>query len=158
MIDNLVQELSEHPRYDKFAVRLALVREAGLHRGAPLLGDPESVFTAFRGMKALDRECVAVALLDTRNRMVGVHAVHVGSSHQSLVDPADVFKAAILANSHAVIVIHNHPSGDPTPSQEDIHTTRRLLQAGEILGIRVLDHIVVAEDGFVSLRERGLLN
>lgn len=157
MIDHLVQELTDNPRYEKFAVRLALVREPGLRRGAPVLSSPESVFEAFRGMKALDRECLAVALLDVRNRMVGVHAVHVGSSHQSFVDPVDVFKAAILANSHAVVVVHNHPSGDPSPSQDDIRTTHRLQRAGEILGIRVMDHIVVAEDGFVSLRERGLL-
>lgn len=157
MIDNLVRELTDNPRYERFAVRLALVREPGLRRSAPVLGSPESVAAAFRGMKALDRECLAVALLDVKNRLAGVHAVHIGSSRQSLVDPVDVFKAAILANASAIVVVHNHPSGDPTPSQEDIQTTRRLQRAGEVLGIHVLDHIVVAEDGFVSLRERGLL-
>ncbi len=157
MIDNLVRELTDNPRYERFAVRLALVREPGLRRSAPVLGSPESVAAAFRGMKELDRECLAVALLDVKNRLAGVHAVHVGSSRQSLVDPVDVFKAAILANASAIVVVHNHPSGDPTPSQEDIQTTRRLQRAGEVLGIHVLDHVVIAEDGFVSLRERGLL-
>ena len=86
----------------------------------------------------------------------GVHAVHVGSSRQSLVDPVDVFKAAILANASAIVVVHNHPSGDPTPSAEDVRVTKQIRQAGENLGIDVLDHIVIGGNRYVSLKERGL--
>lgn len=157
MIDDLVQALNDKPRLERFAVRLALIREPGVRRSAPLLSSPEAVYQTFQSMAALDRECLAVALLDTKNRLVGVHAVHIGTVTQAFADPSDVYKAAILANVRAIVVVHNHPSGDPNPSPEDIHATSRLQQAGKVLGIRLLDHIVVAEDGFVSLREKGLI-
>lgn len=154
MIEDLVCELHDSPRVDRFAVRVALVREPTARR-LPLLDRPELVAEAFKALTAMDRECVAVALLDTRNRLVGIHAVHVGTTSHSTVGPADVFKAAILANANAIVLVHNHPSGDPTPSDDDIALTRRIQAAGQTLGIAVLDHVVVACDGFVSLRQRG---
>lgn len=157
MIDDLVQILNERLRLDRFAVRLALVREPGERRSAPLLGSPQAVYETFRSMATFDRECLAVALLDAKNRLAGVHSVHVGTAMQAFAEPSDVYKAAILANSRAIIVVHNHPSGDPRPSSEDIESTRRLRRAGEVLGIRLVDHIVVASDGFVSLQEQGLI-
>jgi DNA repair protein RadC len=104
-----------------------------------------------------DREHFDALLLDTRNRVVGVHCVSVGSLNASVVHPREVFKAAILANAAAVILGHNHPSGDESPSAEDTALTQRLKQAGEILGIPVLDHLVLGESAFHSFRERGLL-
>ncbi|MGV8041459.1 MAG: RadC family protein [Thermoanaerobaculaceae bacterium] len=155
MIEQLATELQEDRKFERYAVRIALVREPGA-KSQPLLDRPEVVAEVFRTLTRLDRECVAVALLDARNRLCGIHAVHVGTTTHSTVGVADVFKAAILANAHAAVVVHNHPSGDPTPSNDDIDLTRRLQDAGRLLGIAVLDHVIVADDSFVSLRQRGL--
>ena len=158
MIDDLVRSLSGTTRFDRYAVRVALVREAQPSSPrAPLLDRPESVYEVFRPMTTLDRECVAVALLDARNRLIGIHAVHVGTTTHSVVGPGDVFKAAILANAHGIVVVHNHPSGDPTPSSDDVDLTHRLKSAGQLLNISVLDHVVIAHEGFVSLRQRGVI-
>jgi DNA repair protein RadC len=158
MIDDLVRSLQGNTRFDRYTVRVALVREPPApSQRAPLLDRPEVVYEVFRPLASLDRECVAVALLDARNRLVGIHAVHVGTTTHSAVGPGDVFKAAILANAHGIVVVHNHPSGDPTPSEDDIELTRRLKSAGQTLAISLLDHVVVAHDGYVSLRQRGVI-
>ena len=96
-------------------------------------------------------------MLDGKNRIVSCNTVSVGSINQSIVHPREVFKSAILANSTAVLLAHNHPTGDPVPSPEDIQITRRLKEAGDVLGIKVLDHIIVGEDCYLSFVERGLL-
>jgi len=156
MIDDLVRGLAGGEAFERFSVRVSLVRDVS-PRELPLLDRPELVASVFRAMTTLDRECVAVALLDAQHRLVGIHAVHVGTATHSTVGPADVFKAAVLANAHGIILVHNHPSGDPSPSEDDIELTRRLKKAGETLAIAVLDHVVVACDGFVSLRQRGVI-
>ena len=89
--------------------------------------------------------------------MNAIHAVHLGTSSQSPVGMPDVFKAAILSNSSAIVLVHNHPSGELTPSRDDIELTRRIKEAGEILGIPLLDHVIVADSGYVSLRETDQL-
>lgn len=109
-----------------------------------------------------DREVFLVICLNTKNKVIAVHRAHVGSINSSIVHPREVFKSAFLNNSASLIVAHNHPSGDPSPSQEDIHVTKRLCEAGKILGIEILDHIVVGEKrngriNFVSLKEKGYL-
>lgn len=96
-------------------------------------------------------------LLDGKNRLAGFNVVSIGSLTASLVHPREVFKAAILANAAAMIVVHNHPSGDPTPSAEDIAITQRLRQAGELLGISLLDHVVIGDDRYVSFADEGIL-
>jgi DNA repair protein RadC len=99
-----------------------------------------------------------VVLLDGRHRVLRSEAISRGTLTASLVHPREVFRPAIRAAAAAVVLVHNHPSGDPTPSREDQEITRRLARAGEILGIRVLDHVVVAEAGYRSLREDGLFD
>jgi len=98
-------------------------------------------------------------MLDGKNRITGLHIVSEGSLNQSIVHPRETFKAAILANAAAVILAHNHPSGDTSPSREDREITRRLQEAGELLGIKVLDHVIVATDtgNYLSFTESGLL-
>jgi DNA repair protein RadC len=103
-------------------------------------------------------EVFAVLLLSTKHQVIGYHEVSRGTLDSSVVHPREVFKAAILANASAVVLAHNHPSGNPTPSPEDHQITRRLSRAGELLGIHVLDHVIVGDPGYVSFRERGLLD
>jgi DNA repair protein RadC len=102
-------------------------------------------------------EVFAVLFLSTRHHVLAYHEVGRGTLDTVLVTPREVFKAAILANAAAVILCHSHPSGDPTPSPDDVALTGRLAAAGTLLGIEVLDHIIVADDAYVSLRERGCL-
>ncbi len=105
-----------------------------------------------------DREVFVVLHLDTRNRVVAHETTSIGSQNASLVHPREVFKAAILKGATSIILAHNHPSGDPAPSKEDIDLTHRLVEAGGLMGIQVLDHVVVAPAGeSVSMKELGIL-
>ena len=107
-------------------------------------------------MSALEQEHLRVLLLDRRNRVLEVVEVYKGSVNSSQVRVGELFKDAIRANASAVIVAHNHPSGDPTPSPDDVAVTRAIVQAGKLLDIDVLDHLVIGQGRWVSLKERGL--
>jgi DNA repair protein RadC len=107
-------------------------------------------------MSHLEQEHFQVLYLDTRNRLLGSETVYVGSLNASHIRVGEVFRDAIKRNCAAIIVAHNHPSGDPTPSPEDIEVTRQLVTAGDLLDIEVLDHLIIGQQRFVSLRERGL--
>jgi DNA repair protein RadC len=102
-----------------------------------------------------DREKFVVVCLDTKNQPTAINVCHIGSLNASIVHPREVFKSAILANAASVLVAHNHPSTDPTPSREDIEVTKRLSEAGKVIGIDVLDHLIVCPERFVSLKEKG---
>jgi DNA repair protein RadC len=105
-----------------------------------------------------DREVFFVMCLNTKNRIVAVHRCHVGGLNASIVMPREVFKSAILNNCASIIVSHQHPSQDVTPSREDIDVTKRLVEAGKILGIEVLDHLIVnASADYYSLKEKGYI-
>ena len=95
--------------------------------------------------------------LDARNRPIGCNTVSVGSLSASIVHPREVFKFAILANASSIILAHNHPSGDVSPSQDDKELTRRIVEAGTLMGIDVLDHLIVGNGDFLSMKERGLM-
>jgi DNA repair protein RadC len=107
-------------------------------------------------MGLLEQEEVHTLLLDTRNKVLSSQQIYRGSLNTASMRLAEVFKPAIRANSASIIVAHNHPSGDPAPSAEDVKVTRSLVQAGKILDIEVLDHIVIAQNRYISLKERGL--
>lgn len=109
-------------------------------------------------MRYLDRENLKAVLLNTRNAVLDVVTVSVGTLNASLAHPRECFKEAIRQSAAAVIFVHNHPSGDPSPSPEDISLTRQLIEAGKLLGIEVLDHIIIGDGVFVSLKERGLMS
>lgn len=103
------------------------------------------------------REHFLVLLLNARHEVVARETVSVGSLNASIVHPREVFRPAVVASAAATVLVHNHPSGDPEPSEEDLSITKRLVEAGELLGISVLDHVIVASRGVVSLRARQLL-
>ncbi|MGD2155272.1 MAG: DNA repair protein RadC [Anaerolineales bacterium] len=107
-------------------------------------------------MTALEQEHLRVILLDTRNRVLDIVEVYRGSLNSSQIRVGEVFKSAIRRNAAAIIVVHNHPSGDPSPSPDDITVTKALKEGGHLLDIEVLDHIIIAGGRFVSLKERGL--
>ena len=104
-----------------------------------------------------DREEFVVAFLDTANTLTGLHVASVGGLAASIVEPRQVFKAAVLANAAAVLLAHNHPSGNPEPSREDVAVTRQLVEAGKVMGIPVHDHLIITDHGHTSLAERGLM-
>jgi DNA repair protein RadC len=107
-------------------------------------------------MGVLEKEEVRVVLLDTRNRVLSIPTIYVGSLNTNVVRVAELFRDAIRHNAAAIIVVHNHPSGDPTPSPEDVRLTEMLVQAGKLMDIEVLDHLIIGQGRFVSLKERGL--
>ncbi|MBI1886017.1 MAG: DNA repair protein RadC [Chloroflexi bacterium] len=107
-------------------------------------------------MGLLEQEHLRVILLDTRNRVLGLPEVYKGNLNTAVVRVAELFRDAVRENAAALIVVHNHPSGDPEPSQDDVRITEQIVEAGRLLGVDVLDHVVLARQGFVSLRERGL--
>ena len=107
-------------------------------------------------MSLLDQEHLRVLLLDTKNNVIGVNEIYIGNVNSSVVRAAEVFRPAIRDNSVAIIVVHNHPSGDPTPSPEDVAITEQLRDSGDLLGVEVLDHVILGAHRHVSLKEQGL--
>jgi len=118
---------------------------------------PEDVYSLFGAeMALLEQEHLRVVLLDTRSRVIVWKEVYKGNVHTAIVRIAEVFQAAVREGCPSLIVVHNHPSGDPEPSPDDASLTKQLEEAGGLLGIEVMDHIVIGRNGIVSLRERGL--
>ncbi|MHC1578180.1 MAG: RadC family protein [Dehalococcoidia bacterium] len=123
----------------------------------PLLKSPEDVAAVVRSqLKGKKKEHFLVLCLDTRNRLINHKLVSMGSLDTSIVHPREVFKEAVSSCAASVIFAHNHPSGDPEPSREDIELTKRLAKAGEIIGIDVLDHIIVCDKSYLSLKAKNL--
>ncbi len=124
----------------------------------PVIRSPQDVANLLMPeLRDIKKETLKSLILDTKNRVMKILTVSVGILDSSLVHPREVFKDAITASAASIIVAHNHPSGDPTPSPEDRQITKRLYEAGQILGIELLDHIVIGDNKFVSLKERGFL-
>ena len=119
--------------------------------------DPQDVLAQVRDLPRARREHFVVLLLNARHELQCRETVSIGSLNASIVHPREVFLPAILHSAASVVLVHNHPSGDPEPSEEDLGITRRLVQVGELVGISVLDHVIVAARGVVSLRARQLI-
>jgi DNA repair protein RadC len=138
--------------------RIALVREpAAPAFPAENLRASTDVWQAFRFLEHRDREEFWIAALDGKNRLVGSNQVSVGTLTASLVHPREVLKPLILASAAACVLVHNHPSSDPTPSAKDCAITERLVRACEILGINVLDHVVIGGSRYYSFADEGQL-
>lgn len=112
--------------------------------------------TLMAELSHLEQEHFKVVYLDTRNRVLGIETVYIGSLNASHIRVGEVFREAVRRSCAALIVAHNHPSGDPTPSPEDVEVTRQLVEAGKLLDIELLDHLIIGRQRFISLRERGL--
>lgn len=117
---------------------------------------PQQVYETFKFLRNETKEYFFALHLDGKNRIICIDMVSVGSLNQSIVHPREVFKSALLSSSAGIIILHNHPSGEPTPSREDIEITKRLKESGELLGIRVLDHIIIGET-YISFVERVIM-
>lgn len=139
-------------------VSLRLVREKTVPYESRSLANAGAVFDLFRELAGdLDRESVWIACLDTKNRLACLSQVSVGSLDASLVHPREVLKIALLANASAIVLVHNHPSGDPSPSAEDRRVTERIGNAAKVFGIRFLDHVIVGHGTFFSFCDAGEL-
>ena len=108
-------------------------------------------------MRYLTQEHFVVLFLNTKNHVIGHETIFIGSLNASIVHPREVFQAALRRNCASIICLHNHPSGDPHPSPEDVEVTRRLVEAGKILGIDVLDHVIIGDRRYASMKEKGLI-
>jgi DNA repair protein RadC len=140
-----------------YELKVVRERRSGYGAGRQLTTSA-AVYDAFRERFAkADREEFLVVPLDGKNQVLGFHVVSVGSLTASLVHPREVYKAAILANAAAIVVVHGHPSGNPEPSAEDREITGRLKQAGDLLGIKLLDHVVIGDGRYVSFADEGIL-
>ncbi|MGC8989615.1 MAG: RadC family protein [Verrucomicrobiia bacterium] len=146
----------------KAAFTLARKMACEIHDESPLLDSPERVADLLREENRLYTvECFQLVLLNTRRRLIRVEKLTQGTLDTLLIHPREVFRAAIVAGASAIVVVHNHPSGDPTPSEQDIRVTRDLIRAGQLLKIDVLDHVILGKRtserdcDYVSLRELG---
>lgn len=123
--------------------------------GTPIRA-PQDVARLFMDeMKHYDREHFKAAFLNTKNQIIKVVTVSIGSLNASIVHPREILKPAIAVSAASIVLIHNHPTGDPSPSREDVEFTRRFARCGELIGIELLDHIVIGADRFQSLKESG---
>jgi DNA repair protein RadC len=144
------------------AFELAKRMAKELHGESPVLDNPETIADFLREEnRAHDVECFRVLLLNTRRKLIRVEQISQGTLDTILVHPREVFKSAIAANASAIVLLHNHPSGDPTPSEADVKVTRDLIRAGQLLKIEVLDHVILGhrtnerQKDYASLRELG---
>ncbi|MBW2000271.1 MAG: DNA repair protein RadC [Deltaproteobacteria bacterium] len=149
------------PDFPGTRYRVSLVREDDVSNSSesvkPIL-NPEDAYQYVRGgLESKDREFFVSILLDAKNVPLGVSLISIGDLTCSVVHPREVFKAAILASASGIIVAHNHPSGSPAPSKDDLRVTFMLKQAGEIINIPLLDHIIVGRDTYYSMKQSGRL-
>lgn len=135
-----------------------MVREEAVAFATDRIFSPQGIYEI--GLKLIgneDREHLLVFCLNVKSKITCINTVSIGSLNCTLMHPREVFKPAILSNAHAVILVHNHPSGNPDPSRDDIQITKQLVEAGKILGIEVLDHVIVGDGIYASFKEQRLI-
>ena len=141
--------------------RLELVKEEShKYEVETIISCPKDIYEVLTKVCRIQcnaEEVFILITLNTKNIVTGYFEVHRGTINSSLVHPREVFKRALLNNARYIMVAHNHPSGDPNPSKEDIQITERLKEAGNLLGINLLDHIIVGDDKYISFKEKGVL-
>jgi len=145
------------------ATRLKAALELGRRlaadvRDRQVIRSPEDVKNKLmEEMRYLDREHFRAVYLDRKNQIISIETISIGGLASSIVHPREVFKPAVKKSAAGIILVHNHPSGDPSPSQEDIEVTRRLVEAGRIIGIEIVDHIIIGDRDYLSMRGRGII-
>lgn len=165
LVDATVEEMSQMKgvgpaKASQVKAALELARRLSRYSDLPrsVIRSPEDAAgLVMEEMRHLDREHFRAILLNTKNQVVTVDNVSVGTLNSSTVHPRELFRNAIKRSAAALILLHNHPSGDPAPSREDIDITERLVQAGKIVGIEVLDHVIIGDNKFTSLKAEGLI-
>lgn len=145
--------------YNIPSVKVQLVKDGLIKsENRPVIKTPDDVSAIMQTVcECHAEEHFYCLLLNTKNKVNGINEVSVGSLNATIVHPREIFKAAILSNAAAVILCHNHPSGDPTPSPEDISITRKIIEAGKLLDIPVLDHVIIGDGKYVSMKEKGII-
>ncbi|PKE62288.1 JAB domain-containing protein [Macrococcoides caseolyticum] len=139
-------------------VKIQQIKEGSIHYAKRKISSPRDAADIARQYSpSSDREELILICLNTKNEPTHITTVSVGSLNSSIISPREVYKTAILANSNSILLLHNHPSGDTEPSHEDILATQRLLEAGSLMGIELLDHIIFTPDSHLSIRESGRL-
>jgi DNA repair protein RadC len=127
------------------------------------ISDPSHMYQQLKDMEDLNQECFVIITLNAKNKMIDKHVITMGLLNASLVHPREVFRNAILDSAYAIVMAHNHPTGDLTPSPEDIRVTKQLIDAGKIIGIKVEDHVIIGKQdnpenrNFFSMRESGIV-
>ena len=142
-----------------YSLRQVKEKEVKYNLDQKTITDPATIFDILNETFDLSeqaQEMFGIIMLNTKNKIIGLSVISIGTLNASLVHPREVFKQALVANSSQIILFHNHPSGDTTPSKEDIDITNRLVEGGKILGVDILDHIIIG-DGFLSFAEQLLL-
>ena len=139
-------------------VSIKMIKESSFLYQTRTISSPKDAYEMIKEqLEGLDREQFIIACLNTKNEPTNISVVAVGILNKAIVHPREVFKTAILSNAASVMAFHNHPSGETTPSQQDIQLTNRLYEAGELLGIKLLDHLIIGDGSFTSLKEKGYL-
>lgn len=140
-------------------VNVRLVKEPALYAETPVKSPSDVLRAVANELKSYDREVFAILNLKTNGQIINLNICSVGTLDSSLVSPREIFKSSILSNASAFIAIHNHPSGNPTPSEDDKKTTERLVSCGDLLGIKMLDHIIIGgENGqMLSMKSEGMM-
>ena len=139
-------------------VSIKMVKESSfLYQTRQILSPNDAYEMIKEQLEGLDREQFIIACLNTKNEPTNITVVSVGTLNKAIIHPREVFKTAILSNAASIMAFHNHPSGETTPSQQDIQLTKRLYEAGELLGIKLLDHLIIGDGSFTSLKEKGYL-
>jgi DNA repair protein RadC len=152
-------ELPKKKGSEYYWVTTRLLRESGPWYAATIRSpeDVARIVNEHMDLESADREYLIAIYLSQKNQVNAVQIVSIGSLNASVVHPREVFKTGLLTSAASIILVHNHPSGDPSPSPEDIQTTKRLKKAGDILGIEIIDHVIIGMEQHISMRARGLI-
>ena len=149
--------MQEQEPFKLEVVSVRLVKDAPLFSDHQLTSPKDAVKVVGDFLCEMDREVLCVINLKSDGTPINCNIVSIGAVNQTLAEPRELFKASILSNAAQMLMMHNHPSGDPTPSREDMLITKRILDAGALIGIELLDHIIIGNNCYVSFREEGML-
>lgn len=151
-------ETKKAKRLLKFEKLVRVKESSGYYNIPESIRSPKDAYNTIIEVLKLDEEAqevFGIACLNAKNRVISIDKISVGTINSTLVHPREVFKVALMKNAARIVAFHNHPSGDPTPSDDDLNITSRLMKAGEIIGIELLDHIIIGDGEFVSLKNIG---